>query len=181
MLTLASARTLGSLGWLADQDKEHPAAVVGRGMRNRANVPVFAVESRAVIHRTGQVEHSVMPSKAQTTQESRSRRLPLEPRRIRGHPGSAGKCLNTLSHVLTQWDHPNMSENHAEEAVRSVPHEGIHDVPQGSDDWGTPITRQLRTVGRRRRDAELKLEQHLQEARRKNKPHDGPAEPIPSG
>ncbi|QCO98145.1 hypothetical protein FCN77_11080 [Arthrobacter sp. 24S4-2] len=60
-------------------------------------------------------------------------------------------------------------------------HEGIHDVPQGRGDWGTPITRQLRTVGRRRRDAELKLEQHLQEARHKNKPHDGPAEPIPSG
>jgi hypothetical protein len=36
------------------------------------------------------------------------------------------------------------------------------------DDYGNPTTQQLRVVGRRRRDAEEKLEQHLQEARAKH-------------
>jgi hypothetical protein len=70
-----------------------------------------------------------------------------------------------------------MSENQEPDPVRPEPGEAVDDVPLA----GTPTTRQLRTVGQRRRDAELKLEQHLQEARHKNEPHDGPAEPIPSG
>ncbi|WP_353711540.1 hypothetical protein [Arthrobacter sp. K5] len=38
-----------------------------------------------------------------------------------------------------------------------------------------PTTQQMRTVGQRRRDAEEKLEQHLQEARHKEGPrHDEP-------
>jgi hypothetical protein len=36
-----------------------------------------------------------------------------------------------------------------------------------------PTTQQMRTVGQRRRDAEEKLEQHLQEARHKDHPHNG--------
>ena len=36
-----------------------------------------------------------------------------------------------------------------------------------------PTTQQMRTVGQRRRDAEEKLEQHLQEARHKDHLHDG--------
>ena len=39
-----------------------------------------------------------------------------------------------------------------------------------------PTTQQMRTVGQRRRDAEEKLEQHLQEARHKDDPAHG--EPI---
>ncbi|MDQ1057443.1 hypothetical protein QFZ23_001344 [Arthrobacter globiformis] len=39
-----------------------------------------------------------------------------------------------------------------------------------------PTTQQMRTVGQRRRDAEEKLEQHLQEARQKEHPH--PEEPV---
>ncbi|WP_104045780.1 hypothetical protein [Arthrobacter sp. ZGTC412] len=35
-----------------------------------------------------------------------------------------------------------------------------------------PSTQQMRTVGQRRRDAEEKLEHHLQEARHKGKLHD---------
>jgi hypothetical protein len=35
-----------------------------------------------------------------------------------------------------------------------------------------PTTEQIRTVGRRRRDAEQKLEHHLEEARHKIEPHD---------
>ncbi|MDR6559551.1 hypothetical protein J2809_003931 [Arthrobacter pascens] len=38
-----------------------------------------------------------------------------------------------------------------------------------------PTTQQIRTVGQRRRDAEEKLEQHLQEARHKDHPHHGEA------
>lgn len=34
-----------------------------------------------------------------------------------------------------------------------------------------PTTQQIRTVGQRRRDAEEKLEHHLQEARHKHDPH----------
>ena len=37
---------------------------------------------------------------------------------------------------------------------------------------GSPTTQQMRTVGQRRRDAEEKLEQHLEEARHKDdSPH----------
>jgi hypothetical protein len=36
----------------------------------------------------------------------------------------------------------------------------------------SPTTQQMRTVGQRRRDAEEKLEHHLQEARHKDDPHD---------
>jgi len=41
----------------------------------------------------------------------------------------------------------------------------------GQDGYvGSPTTGQMRTVGQRRRDAEEKLEQHLEEARRKEEP-----------
>ncbi|MFE4545434.1 hypothetical protein [Arthrobacter sp. NPDC056727] len=36
-----------------------------------------------------------------------------------------------------------------------------------------PTTQQMRTIGQRRRDAEEKLEQHLQEARHKDESHHG--------
>ncbi|UOD81102.1 hypothetical protein [Paenarthrobacter ureafaciens] len=35
------------------------------------------------------------------------------------------------------------------------------------DDVGSPTTQQMRAVGQRRRDAERKLDQHLEEARHK--------------
>jgi hypothetical protein len=38
---------------------------------------------------------------------------------------------------------------------------------------GLPSTQQMRTVGRRRRDAEEKLERHLEEARQKSDAHGG--------
>jgi hypothetical protein len=42
-------------------------------------------------------------------------------------------------------------------------------VPSGHlDGFGSPITQQMRIVGQRRRDAEEKLEHHLQEARAKH-------------
>ena len=65
-----------------------------------------------------------------------------------------------------------MNANHHEETVPTGPHTGRNNVPHGTDAGGTPITRQLRTVGQRRRDAEFKLQQHLQQARRKITPHD---------
>jgi len=40
-----------------------------------------------------------------------------------------------------------------------------------------PTTQQVRTIGQRRREAEEKLEQHLQEARRKYEHHE--AQPHP--
>jgi hypothetical protein len=43
-----------------------------------------------------------------------------------------------------------------------------------------PSTQQMRTIGQRRRDAEEKLEHHLQEARHKSG-HHGPAEEADSG
>ncbi len=42
-----------------------------------------------------------------------------------------------------------------------------------------PTTQQIRTVGQRRREAEEKLEQHLQEARQKNHPHEDHPEGDP--
>ncbi|KQR64110.1 hypothetical protein ASF98_11405 [Arthrobacter sp. Leaf337] len=55
-------------------------------------------------------------------------------------------------------------------------HDPAHPMPRESRDGhvpgaGSPTTRQLRTVGQRRRDAELKLEQHLMEARHQKEPH----------
>lgn len=52
------------------------------------------------------------------------------------------------------------------------------DIPDNIHDHGphlhahaAPTTQQIRTVGQRRRDAEEKLEHHLQEARHKDHPH----------
>lgn len=55
-----------------------------------------------------------------------------------------------------------MSENKGENLRDPGPHGHI---PAGS-----PTTQQMRTVGERRRDAEEKLEHHLQEARHKDDP-----------
>lgn len=42
--------------------------------------------------------------------------------------------------------------------------------PGHLDSFGNPITQQMRIIGQRRRVAEEKLEQHLQEARAKHPP-----------
>lgn len=55
-----------------------------------------------------------------------------------------------------------MSENKSESGADHGPH--LHAR-------AAPSTQQTRTVGQRRRDAEEKLEHHLQEARHKNDPH----------
>ncbi|MCO4256399.1 hypothetical protein [Pseudarthrobacter cellobiosi] len=51
-------------------------------------------------------------------------------------------------------------------------------IPDGPQDHGpyqhahaAPTTQQMRTVGQRRREAEEKLEHHLQEASHKDDPH----------
>lgn len=60
-----------------------------------------------------------------------------------------------------------MTESHEQDAAHGAAGHEAHDVPDDlPDDQGTPTTRGLRTVGQRRRDSEMKLEQHLQEARR---------------
>jgi hypothetical protein len=59
-----------------------------------------------------------------------------------------------------------MSENKGENLHDNGPHQHAH---------AAPTTQQMRTVGQRRRDAEEKLEHHLQEARHKDEPHDDEA------
>ncbi len=66
-----------------------------------------------------------------------------------------------------------MNANHKEETVPASPHTGLNTVRHGRDTGIIPVTARLGAVGQRRRDAEVKLEQHLQEARRKITPHDG--------
>ncbi|MCB5291971.1 hypothetical protein [Arthrobacter sp. SO3] len=62
-----------------------------------------------------------------------------------------------------------MSEKHDGPAQDLGPHQHAHAVP---------TTQQLRTVGQRRREAEEKLEHHLDEARHKNEhPHGTPRTP----
>ena len=56
-----------------------------------------------------------------------------------------------------------MSESHDEKTRKHHPQDGFA---------GSPTTQQMRTVGQRRRDAEEKLEHHLEEARRKDDPRD---------
>ncbi len=55
-----------------------------------------------------------------------------------------------------------MSENRGEVIRDHGPHQHAH---------AAPTTQQMRTVGQRRRDAEEKLEHHLQEARHKDDAH----------
>ncbi|MEO8281845.1 MAG: hypothetical protein ABI568_00330 [Pseudarthrobacter sp.] len=61
----------------------------------------------------------------------------------------------------------------------------IHDHGPHQHAHVAPTTQQMRTVGQRRRDAEEKLEHHLQEARHKDDPNadevsDSGAEPVDS-
>jgi hypothetical protein len=49
--------------------------------------------------------------------------------------------------------------------------DGIQDHGPHQHAHVAPTTQQMRTVGQRRRDAEEKLEHHLQEARHKDEPH----------
>ncbi|WP_461188531.1 hypothetical protein [Arthrobacter sp. Z4-13] len=51
-----------------------------------------------------------------------------------------------------------------------------HDLGPHQHAHTAPSTQQMRTVGQRRRDAEEKLEHHLQEARHKNEHHGAAAE-----
>jgi hypothetical protein len=55
-----------------------------------------------------------------------------------------------------------MSEKKDESPTDHGPHQHAH---------AAPSTQQMRTVGQRRRDAEEKLEHHLQEARHKDASH----------
>ncbi|MGO4189374.1 hypothetical protein [Pseudarthrobacter sp. TAF60_1] len=60
--------------------------------------------------------------------------------------------------------------------------DGIQDHGPHQHAHVAPTTQQMRTVGQRRRDAEEKLEHHLQEARHKDDPHpDEVSEPGPEG
>ncbi|HJV98303.1 MAG TPA: hypothetical protein VJ617_04330 [Arthrobacter sp.] len=59
-----------------------------------------------------------------------------------------------------------MSEKYEEDPQDHGPHQHAH---------AAPTTQQMRTVGQRRRDAEEKLEHHLDEARHKAEHHGGAA------
>jgi len=68
-----------------------------------------------------------------------------------------------------------MQENRVDSPNDEGPHLRAHT---------TPTTQQMRTVGQRRRDAEEKLEHHLQEARHKDHPHGEeppPDQPLTDG
>ncbi|MFE8887825.1 hypothetical protein ACFYLX_18455 [Pseudarthrobacter enclensis] len=56
-----------------------------------------------------------------------------------------------------------MQENRVDSPNDAGPHQHAHTAP---------TTQQMRTVGQRRRDAEEKLEHHLQEARQKDHPEE---------
>jgi hypothetical protein len=83
-----------------------------------------------------------------------------------------------LSRIAEWWDPPTMNRNHAPD--RGEPASG--EVKDDELPHPAPATTgQLRTVGQRRRDAELKLAHHLQEARHKNEPHNGNPETVSPG
>lgn len=56
-----------------------------------------------------------------------------------------------------------MNDNHDESPEDHRPHQHAHSA--------SPTTQQIRTVGQRRREAEEKLEHHLEEARHKDEHH----------
>lgn len=65
-----------------------------------------------------------------------------------------------------------MSENYQEHPHDLGPHQHAH---------AAPTTQQMRTVGQRRRDAEEKLEHHLDEARQKAEHHDAAEQDTETG
>ncbi|MET3163697.1 UNVERIFIED_ORG: hypothetical protein ABIB19_002111 [Arthrobacter sp. UYEF10] len=66
-----------------------------------------------------------------------------------------------------------MTEKIADGPQDHGPHQHAH---------AAPTTQQMRTVGQRRRESEEKLEQHLEEARHKDDPHqDAVSEPEEAG
>jgi hypothetical protein len=74
---------------------------------------------------------------------------------------------------VSGWDDPPMSEKKAKDASESS---GDRQAEHGHDQdshGGSPSTQQMCTVGRRRRNAEEKLERHLDEARHKSGAHGG--------
>lgn len=77
----------------------------------------------------------------------------------RRRPSSLKRCLPDYA---AGWDDFSMSENSADSLRDHGPHQHAH---------AAPTTQQMRTVGQRRRDAEEKLEHHLQEARHKDDVH----------
>lgn len=64
-----------------------------------------------------------------------------------------------------QWEDAQMSEKRGGPPQDHGPHQHAH---------AAPTTQQIRTVGQRRRQAEEKLEHHLNEARHKNEQFHGP-------
>lgn len=65
------------------------------------------------------------------------------------------------------WDHANMSQDRKDDAENVTPGSPaeVQSGPTVSHD--NPTTAQMRTVGQRRREAEEKLEHHLEDARHK--------------
>lgn len=85
-------------------------------------------------------------------------------------PEVAYESMRHLPGVRVRWDDFNMSADIPDSTHDHGPHLHAHSAP---------TTQQIRTVGQRRREAEEKLEHHLQEARHKEHPHhDGDAEPA---
>jgi len=68
----------------------------------------------------------------------------------------------------TQWDHDCMSENAEHRPDPQAPDDtATHGQFTHPDDYGNPSTHQMRIIGRRRTDAEAKLEQRQRETRTK--------------
>jgi hypothetical protein len=78
---------------------------------------------------------------------------------------SSAELWPPLPEANVQWDDSTMSEKIGGNWDHG-PHQHAH---------AAPTTQQMRSVGQRRRDAEEKLEHHLQEARHKDDPHDNDA------
>lgn len=74
--------------------------------------------------------------------------------------------VRTIDPRNRRWDDAFMSDIHQGHPHDLGPHQHAHTAP---------TTQQMRTVGQRRRDAEEKLEHHLEEARHKAE-HDETAE-----
>lgn len=77
--------------------------------------------------------------------------------------GGAHNAGIKLSLATQGWDHSHMGE---QENVQ--PAEGAATYSVASEERGDPTTQQMRTVGQRRREAERKLDLHLEEASHKD-------------
>lgn len=106
------------------------------------------------------------PADADTAMGGVRRYLVRGSRPWRVPAGQVRPARSPFSVSSTLWDHACMGENTQQRTGWPAnPEPAKTASSRGVDRYGNPVTEQLRIIGQRRREAEEKLERHLQAAR----------------